>query len=133
MPILQFITLQNTVCDLLGCNDIHNTTVGLKPGAGLNGTLANFIRFGLGLVFVGIIALGIFLTIKAALTIIRSEGNESKIEEGTKAIKGVFIGIAIIVFGIVGIIVLLAFFQAGSLLNQNVPVPNGVNIPILTQ
>jgi len=120
-----------SVCDLLGCNTVNTGT--LQANEGLNGQVANIIKYGLGLVFAAIIVFGIFLTIRAAITIINSNGNEGKVEEGAKVIKGIFIGIGIIFAGIIGIIILLAFFQAGGLLSTKVDVPNNVQIPIVNQ
>src|SRR5688572_21187611 len=55
--------------------------------------IRNFIQLGLSLVFVGIIAISIFVIIRAALKYIRSEGEPDKIQDAQKAIKSVFIGI----------------------------------------
>lgn len=72
----------------------------------------NLIQLGLSLVFVGIIVISIYIIIKAAVKYIRSEGDESKIQEAQKAIKSVFLGVGALFVGIIGIIIVLAFFQA---------------------
>jgi len=71
------------------------------------------VRLALQLVFIGIIIISIYIIIRAALKYIRSEGDESKIQEAQKAIKSVFIGIAALFIGIIGIVIILAFFNAG--------------------
>lgn len=77
-------------------------------------TVESLVRFGLSLVFVGIIAVAIFTIIKAALMYIRSEGNEDQVENAKKAIKSVFIGIGALLVGIIGLVLILAFFNATS-------------------
>jgi len=73
------------------------------------------------------------LTIKAAFTIINSNGNPGKIEEGANAVKAAFIGIIVVVVGIVGIFVLLSFFRATGLAGQDVNVPSGINVPLISK
>jgi hypothetical protein len=70
------------------------------------------VRLALQLVFVGIIIVSIYIIIRAALKYIRSEGDDTKIQEAQKAIKSVFVGIAALFIGVIGIVIILAFFQA---------------------
>lgn len=98
-------------------------------------TTAGLVQFGLSLVFVGIIVVSIYIIIKAALKYIRSEGDADKIQEAQKAIKSVFIGIAALFIGIIGIVIVIAFFNAtGGLNNDNVDQPSdpgfGIDLPI---
>lgn len=79
--------------------------------------VAQLIQFGLSLVFIGIIGIAIFTIIKAAIKYIRSEGDESKIEESTKAIKAVFLGIGALIVGIIGLVIILAIFNASGAVN----------------
>lgn len=82
----------------------------------------SFIRFLLSAVFVGIIIISIYVVIKSALKYIQSEGDDKKIGEASKAIKAVFIGIAALFVGIIGIIIVLAFFNAtGALTTEDTP------------
>ena len=101
--------------------------------AGLCGTLSTtetanqisgYIKLALNLIFIGIIIIAIYIIIKAAIKYIRSEGDEGKIQESQKAIKSVFIGIAALFVGIIGIIIVLAFFNATGAVNQNTSTPN---------
>jgi len=71
------------------------------------------------LIFVAIIIFSIFVIIKAAIKYIRSEGDPAKIEEAQKAIKSVFVGIAALFVGLIGIIIIIAFFGAGDALQTN--------------
>ncbi len=81
--------------------------------------ISNYVKLGLNLIFIGIIIISIYIIIKAALKYIRSEGDETKIQESQKAIKSVFIGIAALFVGVIGIIIVLAFFNATNVVNQN--------------
>ncbi|MEO6728961.1 MAG: hypothetical protein ABIM99_03500 [Candidatus Dojkabacteria bacterium] len=76
------------------------------------------VRLALQLVFVGIIVISIYIIIRAAVKYIRSEGDESKIQEAQKAIKSVFIGIAALFIGIIGIVIILAFFNVSGIGND---------------
>ncbi len=72
------------------------------------------IQFALSMIFVGIIAFAIFVIIKAAVKYIRSEGDESKVEEANKAIKNVFIGIGALIVGVIGLVIILGIFSSAS-------------------
>lgn len=72
------------------------------------------------LIFVAIIIVAVYIIIKAAIKYIRSEGDESKIQEAQKAIKSVFIGLVALFVGIIGLILILVLFNAlGAVENQN--------------
>lgn len=70
------------------------------------------VRLSLQLIFIGIIIISIYIIIRAAIKYIRSEGDDQKIQDASKAIKSVFIGIAALFIGIIGIVIILAFFNA---------------------
>jgi uncharacterized membrane protein YidH (DUF202 family) len=93
------------------------------PGTSDLTAAGQLIRFALSLVFVAIIAISIYVIIRAALKYIRSEGDPGKVEEAQKAIKNVFIGIGALFVGIIGIVIILAFFQAGNALNTSDDLP----------
>lgn len=121
---------QNLLCDIFPfIQNIELASSGLCGGEAGAGDEAlsqagQWIRFGLSLIFVGIIAVAIFGIIQAAIKYIRSEGDEGKVEEATKSIKNVFIGIGALLVGIVGLVIVLSFFGAQEALNQgedNVP------------
>ncbi|RMD77221.1 hypothetical protein D6810_01530 [Candidatus Dojkabacteria bacterium] len=78
---------------------------------------ANLIRFALQLVFVGIVGVAIYVIVKAALKYIRSEGEKESVEQARAAIKTVFAGIAALFVGIVGLVLVIAFFNASGALN----------------
>lgn len=87
-----------------------------------------FIRFLLSAVFVAIIIISIYVVIKSALKYIQSEGDDKKIGEASKAIKAVFVGIAALFVGVIGIIIVLAFFNSTQLtLNNGSGVPSIIN------
>ncbi len=87
------------------CGDTIQGGEAISAGAAL-------VRLGLQLIFIGIIVVSIYIIIRAAIKYIRSEGDETKIQEAQKAIKSVFIGIAALFIGIIGIVIILAFFNA---------------------
>ena len=119
------ITLAQGACDFLPCGDN-----GVLPAPNNSeATGLSFFRFGVGLIFSIFIAIGIFVIIKSSLEIIRSEGDNEKIENASKSIRGVFIGIAILLMGIIGIVILISFFSDASFLQKPVPTPDGVRLP----
>lgn len=119
LTVTPAVHAQNLICDLLpflksfsglGLQAICGTGDGNQAvTAG-----ASLIRFGLQLIFVGIIIVAIYIIIKAAVKYIQSEGDETKIGEAQKAIKSVFVGIASLFVGIIGIVIVLAFFNASG-------------------
>jgi heme/copper-type cytochrome/quinol oxidase subunit 2 len=75
-------------------------------------TVEGYIQLALSLIFIAIVIIAIYIIIKAAIKYIRSEGDEDKIQDAQKAIKSVFVGIAALFVGIIGLVLVLAFFQA---------------------
>lgn len=82
------------------------------------------------LIFIGIIILSVFIIIQAGVKYIQSQGDEGKIGEAQKAIKNVFIGIAVLFVGVIGIILVLAFFNGTGLLGSNVSIDQIFNPPV---
>lgn len=119
-----------TASDLLPC-DQYNTSV-FDACGDVNSQVTSVIQVGISVAFVLIILYGIFLIIKAALTIIRSNGDPSQLESGVNMIRGVYIGIGIIFIGIIGLVIVIAFFGAGGILNTTVNTPGNIVIPIIT-
>lgn len=119
-----------TASDLLPC-DQYNSTV-FDACGDVNSQVGVLIRLILALFFVIIIIYGIFLIVKAALSIIRSEGDPTKVQEGAQILRGVYIGIAIIFIGIIGLIVVLAFFGATGILDTVINAPANTTIPLIT-
>lgn len=64
----------------------------------------------LSLVFVGIILVAIVYVVRAAIQYIQSQGNPEEIENATKSIRAVFIGIGALFVGIAGILLVITFF-----------------------
>lgn len=122
----------NLVCDVFPflksiAQDFCSGTTDQSTVSGAASSAANLVRFGLQLVFVGIIVVAIFVIIKSALLYIRSEGEEDKVQKAQKAIKTVFTGIAALFIGVIGLILVIAFFNASGALN----IDNTPDIPII--
>lgn len=128
--VLPFSIKAATASDVLPC-DQYDTSA-FDACGDVNGQVTDLIKFALAAAFGAIILYGIFLIIKAALTIIRSNGDPGQVEAGTNIIRGVYIGIGIIFIGIVGLIIVIAFFGAGGILNTAVNTPGNTVIPIIT-
>ncbi|MCA9381584.1 hypothetical protein KC678_04930 [Candidatus Dojkabacteria bacterium] len=114
-PFLDGIIFADGLC--------NPSKIGQSGGDALS-TFWALARFGVSLIFIGIIAVAIFVIIKSALKYIQSEGDESKVEEATKAIKNVFIGIGALIIGIIGLVIILSIANqnGGTLIdNQDVP------------
>lgn len=111
-------TDSTSLCGLFPCDQYSSDSKNIDVGS--------LIKFGLSAIFVVIIIIGIFSVIRAALKIIQSEGDPKKLEEGTNILKGVWIGLAVIFAGILGIIIVLLFFNAQEALNPNTNLPPGV-------
>jgi hypothetical protein len=128
-PVVKNANAQNILCDVFPFIE------GIEFARGLCGdlegesedavaTLGSYIRFGLSLVFIAIIGVSIFIIIKAALKYIRSEGDEGKVAEAQKAIKNVFLGVGALIVGIIGLVIILGFFNAsGALQTEETPEP----------
>lgn len=113
--------MNNTnACDLLGCP--NRGVLDLIQDINIRG-IGAIVPLFTSLIFIGILIFGIFYVIKGSLKIIQSEGNEDKIKEGVNIFKGVFIGILMIFIGILGLILVLGFFQAGEITNVDVNIP----------
>ncbi|MCA9381585.1 hypothetical protein KC678_04935 [Candidatus Dojkabacteria bacterium] len=117
------VNAQYGVCDFFPCG---NGSVLPTPDNPIS-TIELFVGLGVSLIFTGFIAFGIFIIIKSALKIIQSEGDEAKVEESAGAIKSVFIGLGMLIMGIIGIVVLLSLFRAGGLISNEPQTPEGVN------
>ena len=115
------------------CSFFPCSTEQTQAAPGINTEIERIITVVLGLVFSAIIVFGIFLVIKAAMKIIRSEGDPGQVEEGSKIIRGVFIGIAIIFIGVIGLVLIVTIFQSGGIFNIDVQTPNGINLPFINK
>ena len=94
------------------------------------GDIKSILTLVVSLIFIAIIIFAIYVIIKSAIKYIRSEGDEAKIQEATKAIKSVFIGIGALFVGLIGLVIILAFFNAQNALNNDINTTN-LNSPLL--
>lgn len=120
-----------TASEVLPC-DVYSNSTAFNACGDVNGQVTSVIKYGIAAVFGLIILYGIFLIIKAALTIIRSNGDPEQVQAGASIIRGVYIGIGIIFVGIIGLIVVIAFFGANGILNTTLNAPGNTVIPIIT-
>ncbi|MEO0075444.1 MAG: hypothetical protein ABIK31_04965 [candidate division WOR-3 bacterium] len=104
---------QGGLCNAFGCNNYTDVDVNL-------GSILSFIA---SLVFIAIIILGVVKIILAVYKIISSEGNADSLSKGRDMIKAVWVGIAIIFLGLIGLLIIIAIFNAGSIFNVD---PNSV-------
>lgn len=68
------------------------------------------IQLVLTLAFIGLIVFAIVYVVRAAITYIQSQGKPEEIENATKSIRSVFIGLGALFVGIAGILLVIAFF-----------------------
>lgn len=118
------VVAENAVCTIFpflsgigmfGVGEAICGTGGVEEvGVGAAQKTANFVKLVLQLVFVGIIIIAVFIIIKSAIKYIRSEGEEDKVKDAQKSIKTVFLGIVALFIGILGIVLVLAFFQVNA-------------------
>lgn len=80
------------------------------------GLTASFItgrvRVGLIIALALLILVAVIYALLAAFKYIQSQGDPGKIEEAQKAIKAIFYGVAAMMIGIVGIVLVFVFFSA---------------------
>jgi hypothetical protein len=122
-PLVSQVHAQNLVCKIfpfIGSITFWNIN-SLCGGGDSQGALTkakSFVSDAVttvgSLIFIGIIVVAVYIIIKAAVKYIRSEGDETKIGEAQKAIKNVFLGIAALFVGIIGIVLIIAIFNAGG-------------------
>jgi len=108
----------------LGCNIVTNS-----PFLDFS-NVGGIIRIGIASIFAIIIIYGIIMVVRATIRIIRSEGDPTKVQEGFGIIRGVILGIVIIFVGLIGMIIVIAFFNAGSIVNITPQPPAGLNVPL---
>lgn len=125
------VQAQLTPCSFFPCSEVNEG----KPftDKGVATQVEDWIRFGVNMVFIGLIFLGVFIIIKSALKYIRSQGDETKIQEGAAAIRSVFIGIGMLFIGIAGILLVLVITGGLDLLERDTTkLPDGVEtVPFL--
>lgn len=115
---------EQTGCGLLGCSQFANSPFFDFTNIG------GLLRLAISSIFALIIIYGIIMVIRATIRIIRSDGDPAKMQEGFGIVRGVILGIVIIFVGIIGMVVVLAFFNAGEITNITPTPPPGLNIPL---
>lgn len=108
----------NSFCEVFGCTDFSN----FNPGNVTLGGVVSLAQWGASLIFVIIIIIGIFSIVRGSYKMINSEGDDTKIQEGFKVIRGVWIGIGLIFVGLIGIIIISVIF-GGTGIFQTTPTP----------
>lgn len=117
-------TFIRPICDAIGLTEPGGSGEILEGGDGARQFLSGRLQLILSLVFVGIILLSVVIIVQSGVKYIQSQGDAGKIEEATKAIKTVFVGIAILFVGIAGLILVLFVFNATGLLTPTSPTPD---------
>ena len=85
----------------------------LGQDGGLTATfITGRVRVGLIIALAGLILVAVVYALIAAFKYIQSQGDPGKIEEAQKAIKAIFFGVAAMMIGIVGIVLVFVFFSA---------------------
>lgn len=91
--------------------------------------ISSRVRVGLIIALALLILVAVVYALIAAFKYIQSQGDPGKIEEAQKAIKAIFYGIAAMMIGIVGIVLVFVFFAARrpdpSLFQSCLSAPNG--------
>ena len=122
-------TFIKPICDALGIKDITDPDT---PSIVLGFTQERLSQV-VSLVFIGIILISVFIIVQSAVKYIQSQGEEAKIAEAQKAIRSVFVGIAVLFIGIIGLILVLAFFNASGLISNQVDLGDAVGAEELNQ
>lgn len=102
--------VQDLLQGLVNFNVIPNDPT---PGARTN-LIIGILSNGLTLLFVAIIILAIVYAALAGLKYIRSQGEQSKVEEANRALKAVFTGVLVVFLGIIGVILITGVFTNTS-------------------
>lgn len=84
-----------------------------RDGTGTASFISGRVRTGLYIALGMIILVAVIYALIAAFKYIQSQGDPGKIEEAQKAIKAIFMGIAAMLIGIVGVVLVFVFFGAG--------------------
>lgn len=110
--VLPFIILR----PVYAANDILPPTIAdliskFPGGAGLLGFITSRVQLFFVLALIVLILAAVIYTIMAAFTYVRSQGESGKIEEAQKSIKAVWMGLASLFVGIVGMVLVFVFFN----------------------
>ncbi len=108
------------ICTFIGpiCQAISGSSTSLDPGKATT-FIKDRLNIILAVVFIAIILISVFIILRAGIKYIQSQGDPGKIAEAQKAITSVFVGIAILFVGIIGLVLVLAFFNLTGLTSSN--------------
>lgn len=112
---LNLCTYIRPICNALGI-DVEDPANQAKDG--VSSFIGQRAQLLLSLIFIGIVMIAVYIIITNGIKYIQSQGDEGKIKEAQKAIKTVFIGIAVLFIGIAGLVLVLVALNATNLLNQ---------------
>ena len=105
-----------------------------EDGSGTASFISSRVRTGIYIALGMIILVAVVYALIAAFKYIQSQGDPGKIEEAQKAIKAIFMGIAAMLIGIVGVVLVFVFFGAGrvdpTLTQVCLSAPNSVGCEI---
>lgn len=107
------MTLPVRAFDLLPANIADIFDLLGEEGSGTAGFISGRVATGLFFTLGILVLFGVVSAIQAAFKYIRSQGDSGQMEEAQKAIKAIFYGIAAMMIGIVGIVLVFVFFNAG--------------------
>lgn len=100
-----FSFLQNSILSGVLCSTPNTGTIG--------GTVATMVQSLITVIFIVVLIVAVLYTLKAAISYIRSEGNEQKVEGAKNAVKSVLLGVGAMFVALVGVVLI------GSLFNGN--------------
>jgi hypothetical protein len=117
-------------CDFYPCGN-GNSEGEIASEETLLSSMSNVFQTVTSALFAIIILYGVYLVIKGAVEIIRSEGDAEKVEKGYKLIKSVYIGVAMIFIGLIGLVIIAALFGGVSIFQVQIKEPESFDTPFL--
>lgn len=116
-------------CDFFPCADSQDDG---DLDQDVNTSIEDAFSLLTSLVFVAIMALGIYLIVRGAFEIVKSEGDVEQVEQGYQRIKGVYVGIIMLIVGLIGLVIVVAFFNGSGIFGSDVEDPsNEFNLPFV--
>lgn len=107
---LAIFTLPARAADLLPANIQEIFELMGIDGTGTVNFVSSRIETGIYFSLGGVVLISVVYAMLATVKYIRSQGDSGQIEEAQKAIKAIVMGIAAMMFGIVGIVIVFVFF-----------------------
>lgn len=117
------------LCDFFPCSESQQSP---NLDEDVNSAAENLFIFVTTFSFTGIILVGIYYILRGSVQIIWAQGDASAVEKGFSKIKGVYVGIIILFVGLIGLVVLIVFFDGGSIFTTSISDPNSnFNLPFV--